>query len=430
MAKKSSSGKSSTKTNVKRVAKAVGKYDTSKDVMENSDAIADIVVATATSAKRSKTKKQRTIFIVLLVLVIVAIVATLIYGYYHGWFDAILGRNQNPDGGNGGNGGIGGNGGNGGNGSGSGDTIADMKIHFIDLGSNSGDSIYIKAGDTDILIDAGSVAASAETIKNYVDQYCTDGKLEYVIATHADSDHIAAFLGTTKIKGILDVYECETIIRFAKTDKSTNVVTNFLAKCDEKKAAGSNYYTALDCYNNENGGERVYNIANGITMEVLYHDYYMQHHSDENNYSVCLLFTQGDNHYLFTGDLEKSGEESLIARNPNLPHVELYKAGHHGSATSSNDVLLNAINPQYVVASCAAGDKYNFPTQAFIDRVAPFTDNVYITGVSTPGYVMNGNVVFSCVNNEITLQFANNDLKLKDTEWFKNNRNCPSAWSN
>ena len=67
----------------------------------------------------------------------------------------------------------------------------DLLIHFMELGNKfTGDSIYIKAGDTDILIDAGSRASSSTTISEYIDTYCTDGILEYVIVTHAHQDHI------------------------------------------------------------------------------------------------------------------------------------------------------------------------------------------------------------------------------------------------
>ena len=52
----------------------------------------------------------------------------------------------------------------------------DLQFHFMQLGNNyTGDSIYIKAGDTDILIDAGSRADSTETTSEYIDQFCTDG---------------------------------------------------------------------------------------------------------------------------------------------------------------------------------------------------------------------------------------------------------------
>lgn len=76
------------------------------------------------------------------------------------------------------------------------DIVTDeLSIHFLMLGNKySGDCTLIKAGDTEILIDAGSRQSSASTIVEYVNNYCTDGILEYVIATHADQDHIASRL--------------------------------------------------------------------------------------------------------------------------------------------------------------------------------------------------------------------------------------------
>ena len=346
-----------------------------------------------------------------------------------------------------------GNGDGTGNGNGSGNdgtTVADMSIHFMELGNNSnGDSIYIKAGDTDILIDAGSSTGSAATIEKYVDQYCTDKKLEYVIATHADTDHIAGFVGTSKTPGIFDYYECETIIQFARTGKNTQILNDYQIKRDAEVAAGAKCYTALECYKEQNGAQRVYELADGITMEILYQKYYETSTSNENDYSVCVMFTQGENHYLFLGDLEEAGEKSLVENN-NLPEVELYKAGHHGSPTSANEVLLDVIKPKIVCVSCVAGHteytqnlENTFPSQAFINRIAPYTDKVYVTTEgkiklnestgrwNSDGYLsMNGNITFSCINGVIEVHGSNNDTILKDTEWFKNNRDCPPAWAN
>lgn len=210
-------------------------------------------------------------------------------------------------------------------------------------------------------------------------------------------------------------------------------------------------YTALDCVKEINGAKKVYQLAEGITMEVLYQKYYEVSTSNENDHSVCLLFTQGTKNYLFLGDLEEDGEASLVECNPNLPEVELYKAGHHGSKTSANEVLLSVIKPKYICICCVAGNvEYltsgtqnlhnTFPTQDFINRIAPYTDKVYVTGQTTikknsnDRWVndtyspMNGNIVFSCVNGEITINCTNNNTLLKDTEWFAANRDCPEAW--
>ena len=316
----------------------------------------------------------------------------------------------------------------------------DLSIHFMELGNDrTGDSIYIKAGNTDILIDAGSTRASSNTTTSYMDEYITDGTLEFVIVTHADEDHIAGFAGSTSSPSIFDRYDCEVIIDFARTNKNTAVYKDYVTQRDEAVAAGAKHYTALQCWNNADGAKRTYEVSNGIEMEILYNYYYENESDDENNYSVCLMFNQGDTHFLFTGDLEEDGESRLVDNN-DLPEVELFKAGHHGSKTSSTDKLLQVIRPKIVCVCCCAGtDEYTdtkenqFPTQAMIDRVAPYTDRVYVTSQvdesAASGYrSMNGNIVVTSNRNGVSVECSNNTTVLKDTEWFKNNRTMPDAW--
>ncbi len=316
----------------------------------------------------------------------------------------------------------------------------DLSFHFMELGNKyAGDSIYIKAGDADILIDAGSRASSTETTSAYIDQYCTDGVLEYVIATHADQDHIAGFAGSSSSPSIFDRYVCEVIIDFPLTDKDSQTYENYVAQRDAEVEAGAVHYTALECYNNENGAQRVYQLSDGVEMEILYNYFYENRSADENNYSVCLLFNQGDKHFLFTGDLEEEGEEYLVQYNE-LPEVELFKAGHHGSKTSSNDCLLSVIRPKIVCVCCCAGtDEYTdepanqFPTQDMIDRVAKYTGRVYVTSLgdesAEDGFVsMNGNIVVTSNRSGVSVRCSNNDVLLKDTDWFKANRTAPSQW--
>ena len=332
----------------------------------------------------------------------------------------------------------------------------DFEVHFMELGNQyTGDCIYIRSGSTDILIDAGSRKNSADTIIEYVDNYVKDNTLEFVIATHADQDHIAAY------EGIFERYEVETIIDFPLTNKTgkdeTNILRTYYEYRDLEVENGAKHYSALECYEESAmGAQRVYQISDNVEMEILYNYYYENSSSDENNYSVCLMFNQGDNHYLFTGDLEEDGEIELINYYDGsseerylLPHCVLYKAGHHGSKTSSTKELMARIEPEYVIVCCCAGtpeyttiEENKFPTQTMIDNVAPYTDKVYIpsmldeiTGYNKNGEPnswtvtsMNGNIVFSVTNGEVKLTFSNNDLKLKDTDWFKENREMPDAW--
>ena len=322
------------------------------------------------------------------------------------------------------------------------DTMAPLSIHFLELGLyNTGDCTYIKAGDTDILIDAGAKRKSAPTITSYLSNYCTDGKLEYVIATHAHEDHIAGFVGESGAnQGVFDLYRVGTLIDFAKSKSTSGIYNDYKAlRSSIISKYGTKHYTALQWWNGVDGLPRSIEVADGITMSVLYQKYY-ETSGDENNYSVCVMFSQGENHYLFTGDLEESGEKSLVESN-NLPKVKLYKAGHHGSKTSSSVELMQVIQPEVVCVCCCAGSsEYNaapentFPTQTFINNVAPYTDKIYVTSLAindssgkTTGFTsMNGNIVVSSTGGVLTVNCSNNNTILKETAWFKANRVWPS----
>lgn len=341
---------------------------------------------------------------------------------------------------------------------------SDLSILFLELGSKkTGDCILIKCGETEVLIDAGAEKGSAVEIKSYLDEY-VEGELDYVITTHADQDHIAAYVGTgsgNDRTGILYGYDVGTIIKFSRTNKTTQIYKDYLNAVSYAESRGAKVYTAEQCYNQTDGASRQYYLDDekSISINILYNYYYFNKSSDENNYSVVTLLTEeladGNKHYLFTGDLEKDGEKRLAEYYKSvpaeyrteyniLPEVELYKAGHHGSKTSSTDALLSVIKPKNVVVCCCCGSPeytlYNentFPTQIMIDNVSKYTDNIYVTSlaIKVPEVVdgkisekkweyasMNGNVVFYDTGGKLNLYCSNNDTKLKDTEWFKNNR--------
>jgi competence protein ComEC len=346
---------------------------------------------------------------------------------------------------------------------------ADLSIHFLELGvSNAGDCVLIKSGNTEILIDAGAKSATAPTSRmiDYINQYCTDGKLEYVIASHAHEDHIAGLVGQasgTTRTGILYQYEIGTIIQFAGHSTTSNIYNNYVTAVDYAVSQGATAYTALQCWNQTDGASRKYYLddAQTISLNILYQKYYENKATTENNYSVCAMITQevdGNTYnYLFTGDLEEAGEKSLVASN-DLPHCVLFKGGHHGSSTSSNEVLLSKITPDNIaICSCAGTYEYankptaespnnylnTFPTQEAIERMAVYTDKIYVTSLgiiddsyATTGFTsMNGDIVFYYNKTEsedsgsLKLWCSNNTTVLKDTEWFSQYRNMPSSWS-
>lgn len=365
-----------------------------------------------------------------------------------------------------------------------------VAVHFLELGNKyTGDCTYIKVGeDIDILIDCGSKSTSVATVSNYLNQYVTDGLLEYVIVTHGHQDHYAGFATTAKVDSIFDLYECETIITFSTTNQKTptayldadapgeeNVsklgITSYSATTTSTSTLYANFnreltaelattltkgkragqhpshlmaHEVVEAYVE---GKIVLDAENDITLQILDNYYYKNEAHSENDYSVCTMINQGSKHFIFTGDLEVDGEEYLVnpSRNPifgtsdfttRAYGVELYKAGHHGSKTSSSMTLLNVIKPRVVCVCCCAGSSEytsntanQFPTKIFINNISQFTTQVYVTtlcvdydkNLFTP---FNGNIVVMAKKEDIDVSVycSNNTTLLKDSEWFKNNR--------
>lgn len=325
----------------------------------------------------------------------------------------------------------------------------DVAVHFLELGNKyTGDCTYIKVGENvDILIDCGSRTSSIAYVKKYLDNYVTDGVLDYVIVTHAHRDHYAGFATSTKMQSIFDLFECDTIITFSQTEtgkKDTTTYKNFERELNSEIQNGATHYTSLDCVNKDNGASDIFILDsdNNISLQILDTKFYHEASENENNNSVCCMINQGTKNFLFTGDLEgeseEDGEHSLITRNT-LPKVELLKAGHHGSKTSSSAEFLNAVldpsNPAIVcVCCCAGGTEYTsapentFPTKEFIERISQYTTLVYVTTLcqdykNGKFTSFNGNItVISSRTNPLVVKGSNNDTLLKDSDWFKENR--------
>jgi len=94
------------------------------------------------------------------------------------------------------------------------------------------------------------------------------------------------------------------------------------------------------------------------------------------------------------------------------------------------------------VCCCAGSSEYTavndnqFPTQTFIDRIAPYTKAVYVTTLCVDYkkgsfQSFNGNIIVSAnkADEVPSVACANNTTVLKDTDWFKNNRKMPAEWS-
>ena len=156
---------------------------------------------------------------------------------------------------------------------------ADMSAHFLELGNKyTGDCVFIKVGETEILVDAGSRADSVDDIYNYVSPY-VDGALDYVIVTHAHQDHYAGFSTKNYGDSLFSKFEngITTVITFPQSNQKANstLYNNFNANLKTLETAGTTVRKVSEFFVNKTPtSEAEYALSETVSLEFLYQKYY------------------------------------------------------------------------------------------------------------------------------------------------------------
>jgi competence protein ComEC len=94
------------------------------------------------------------------------------------------------------------------------------------------------------------------------------------------------------------------------------------------------------------------------------------HHTGKPNAISCVIeVTNGHYSFWLTGDVERGGE-AIIANEYKSSNelASILLMPHHGSATSSSQVFLDAIKPQWAVAQAGYRNRYRHPNQKVVER--------------------------------------------------------------
>ena len=105
---------------------------------------------------------------------------------------------------------------------------------------------------------------------------------------------------------------------------------------------------------------------------------YRYSYEDENDNSQITYFKLQNMGFLFLGDISEKVEEDL-AYNYNLLDVDVLKVAHHGSETSTGDVLLSTYRPLWAVISAGRNNRFNHPAGKVVSRLHDYGINVLCT---------------------------------------------------
>ncbi len=228
----------------------------------------------------------------------------------------------------------------------------ELMVYFLDVGQ--ADSILIRAGNNNMLIDAGNNEDGA-LIVSYLKELGVE-QLDYVVGTHPHEDHIG---GMDDIINNFDIetYMMPDVLSTTKTfeDVLTALSNNNLTYLVPKE--GSSY------------------DLGSADVKIIYVG---EEGGDLNDASVVLKLTYGDNSFLFTGDATSNVEEELLESNANIKS-DVLKVAHHGSDYSSTNEFIDAVNPEYAVISVGKNNSYNHPSLNTLEKFNKRNIKVYRT---------------------------------------------------
>ncbi|MCR5609846.1 MAG: MBL fold metallo-hydrolase, partial [Lachnospiraceae bacterium] len=242
-----------------------------------------------------------------------------------------------------------------------------MSCKMVTLDIGQGECTYIRTGDgKHILSDCGS--SDEKKIAEYKVMPCLKyygtRNLDYVFVSHCDNDHISGIKEI--VEDNLDINIGKIILPYLKEEQKSDSYREFEKLFDKSKII---YFCNGDMVKG-----RGYRITcfhpddNGI-------------YADENGYSMCLLYSTGKHNVLFTGDIDTLHEESLAKNlsDKGIKYVDILKVPHHGSKTSTSELLLDTIKPDYGIISAGLNNSYGHPNNEVLERLDKYNVKVYKT---------------------------------------------------
>ena len=263
-----------------------------------------------------------------------------------------------------------------------------LHIDFLDVGQGDSALVTFPDGRT-LLVDGGGkvsykaggdelepferdVRSIGDSVVSEFLWYRGYARVDYILATHADADHI---------QGLADVAKNFTV-RAAFFGRTPMSDPDFAFVAGVLKLRGIPSETIARSDHLEFGD---------VTVEVLYPAPTDDLNAvSDNDHSVVLRIVMGSRAFLLTGDIEKSAEAALVADGGTLA-ADLIKVPHHGSRTSSTQEFIDAVGVKFAVISVGRTSPFGHPHPEVVERWKTSGAKVMTTGelgtisVSTDG---------------------------------------------
>lgn len=219
-----------------------------------------------------------------------------------------------------------------------------LKVYFLDVGQGASQLLVTPSGKT-MLIDAGN-NDKEQVMLDYMKQYHIS-KLDVVVGTHPDADHIGG------LDKVIDQIPVETIY-MPKVQSNTKTFESVLKSIKNKGLKVKTAKAGLS-----------WDLDDEVHVDMLAPT---RSYDDSNNMSAVVKVTYGQTSFLLTGDAESASEKDMIASGADL-QADVLLVGHHGSNSSTTLSFLKKVNPKYAVIQVGKGNTYGHPKSAILSRL-------------------------------------------------------------
>lgn len=241
-----------------------------------------------------------------------------------------------------------------------------LEVYFLDVGQGS--AAVLQSDGYTMMIDGGPRDAS-QYVYSILQKHKID-RIDYMVATHFDEDHVGGLPAAMKQAKVGIVFGVNTDPEFSSLQKYL----------DEQKIRIV-VPNIGDTFTLGNARVTILGPKKGM--------------KSSGNTSLCLRVDYGSTSFLFVGDSEVEDENALIANKVDLESTVLV-VGHHGSASSTADRFLKKVKPKYAIISVGADNTYGHPKKSVLDRLSKM-------GVQTYRTDLNGQII--CTSDGKTVTF-------------------------
>jgi len=222
-----------------------------------------------------------------------------------------------------------------------------LTVSFLDVGQ--GDAIFIEAPNgNQILIDTGPSEIIARALSDVLPYF--DRHIDFVLTTHPDLDHISG------MPTLLERYSVGSYI-FYDNSPTSDIIEKIARLVEETETPVAHVQA---------GDRIVLDASRNIYLDVLWPTDKKQM-PDKNDMSIITKLVYGESDVFLTGDASLKIENILVSEYTSYDagiylQSDILKLGHHGSKTSSSELFLRRVMPEFSIVSAGLNNRYNHPS--------------------------------------------------------------------